>query len=83
MSAEPATVMGAGEPRALRCGRCGAEASGRFVVVAGDDSRGGEWQVAGIGVDGALGCTRCGGCEWFHIEGERPVFDGEAGGPYR
>ena len=71
------------ELRALRCARCGAEASGRFLVVAGDDSRGGEWQAAGVGVDSALRCTGCGGCEWFHIEEERPAFAAAAGGPYR
>jgi len=52
----------------LVCARCGEQASG--CVLTPEELR-------------ALECRGCGGCEWFHIEGERPAVDAEAGGPYR
>ena len=53
----------------LECARCGEQASGCVLAPTAEPS--------------ALECTRCGGCEWFHIEDERPAIDAEAGGPYR
>jgi DNA-directed RNA polymerase subunit RPC12/RpoP len=53
------------------CARCGEEADGWSLAAAdGGEAR-------------ALECAGCGGCEWFHIEDERPALDGAAGGPYR
>ena len=52
----------------LECARCGEQANGCSLVP---------------GETNTLECATCGGCEWFHIEDERPVIDGEAGGPYR
>ncbi len=50
------------------CARCGVEANG--------------WLLAPDAID-AIECGTCGGCEWFHIEDERPALDAAAGGPYR
>jgi len=52
----------------LVCARCGEEANGCSLTPHDTD----------------LTCGACGGCEWFHIEGERPAVEAaEAGGPYR
>jgi hypothetical protein len=52
----------------LVCARCGEKTNG--CSLAPEETR-------------ALECGACGGCEWFHIEGERPAGDAAAGGPYR
>ncbi|HEX9103699.1 MAG TPA: hypothetical protein VF997_15925 [Polyangia bacterium] len=52
----------------LVCARCGEQASG--CVLTPEEAR-------------ALECRACGGCEWFHLEDERPAIEAEAGGPYR
>jgi DNA-directed RNA polymerase subunit RPC12/RpoP len=56
------------------CARCGGEANGWLLAPDATDG-GGEAR--------ALECGACGGCEWFHIEDERPALDAAAGGPYR
>ena len=71
-ASERAAATGSWSVREVRgrlvCVHCGEEASG-CVLAPGEAA--------------ALECTRCGGCEWFHIEDERPAIDAAAGGPYR
>jgi hypothetical protein len=59
----------------LVCARCGQEANGCLLTP--------DTVAATEGEARALECGACGGCEWFHIEGERPAIEAAAGGPYR